>query len=59
MNTILAQLKQPSTYRGLAILAGLIGWKLNPSQADAIGAAVIGILGAIEVFRNEKPVAGK
>ena len=54
MNPILAQLKQPSTYRGLTILAGLIGWKLDPSQADAIGAAVVGILGLIEVFRNER-----
>jgi len=54
MNKFICQLKQPSTIRGLAVLAGLVGIKVDPSQTDAISAAVIAILGLIEVFRNER-----
>lgn len=54
MTQILAQLKQPSTIRGAAILLALLGWKLAPSQIDAIGAATAAAIGLIEVFRNEQ-----
>jgi hypothetical protein len=54
MNNILARLKEPSTFRGLAILAGLGGIALDPAQVNAIAAAVAAVLGLIEVFRKEK-----
>ena len=54
MNNILSRLKQPSTFRGLAILAGLGGIALDPAQVNAIAAAVAAVLGLIEVFRKEK-----
>lgn len=55
LNYLLARLKEPSSYRGLAILAGLVGVSLEPGQWNAIAAAVAGAIGLIEVFRKEKP----
>jgi hypothetical protein len=54
MKTLFLKLKEPSTFRGLAILAGVIGVSLEPAKWDAIGAAVAAILGLIEIFRKEK-----
>jgi hypothetical protein len=54
MNTILAQLKQPSTFRGLAVLGGLLGLHLSPEHWDSIATAVGAVLGLVEVFRKEK-----
>jgi len=54
MNKILSHLKQPSTFRGLAILAGLGGIAVDPAQVNAIAAAVAAVIGLIEVFRKEK-----
>ncbi len=54
LNYILARLKEPSTYRGLAILGGLVGISLDPDQWTAISAAVAGVIGLVEVFRREK-----
>lgn len=53
MNNLLARLKEPSTFRGLAILAGLGGIAIDPAQVNAIGAAVAAIIALIEVFRKE------
>lgn len=53
MNFIMNRLKQPSTYRGLAVLTGLIGYSVSPELADAIGLAVVALLSAIEIFRDE------
>jgi len=54
MNTILNKLKEPSTYRGLTILTGLVGINLAPELTVAIGTAVAAIIGLIEVVRKEK-----
>jgi hypothetical protein len=54
MKPLLAKLKEPSTFRGLAILGGVLGVALEPSKWDAIGTAVAAIIGVIEVFRKEK-----
>jgi hypothetical protein len=53
MNKFLSHLKQPSTFRGLAILAGLGGIAVDPAQVNAIAAAVAAIIALIEVFRKE------
>lgn len=54
MNSILSRLKEPSTFRGLAILAGIGGIAIDPAQVNAIASAVAAVLGLIEVFRKEK-----
>jgi hypothetical protein len=54
MKTILDRLKEPSTYRGLAVIAGAAGIVLSPGLVVAIGAAVAAVLGLIEVIRSEK-----
>jgi hypothetical protein len=53
MKAILARLKEPSTFRGLAVLGGLVGLSLSPLHWDAIAAAVAAAIGLIEVFRKE------
>ena len=54
MNTILSRLKEASTYRGLAVLAGAAGVAVSPSLTVAIGTAVAAVLGLIEVIRSER-----
>jgi hypothetical protein len=54
MKILLEKLKEPSTYRGLAILAGAVGVSLEPSAWEAIGALVASVIGLIEIFRKEK-----
>ena len=56
MNTLLQRLKEPSTFRGLAILAGLCGYAIDPAQLNAISSAVVAVLGLIEVFRREPKI---
>lgn len=53
MNWILRQLKQPSTWKGLFVVAGIIGYKIDPSLQEQIIIAVTAILAAIEIYRNE------
>lgn len=54
LNLILGKLKEKSTWAGLATLTALVGLKLDPEQFTAISTAVIGLIGAYEVFRKEK-----
>jgi len=54
MNKFLSHLKQPSTFRGLAVLGGLAGLSLSPAHWEAIGSAVAAIIAAIEIFRDER-----
>lgn len=54
LNLILGKLKEKSTWAGLATLTALVGLKLEPEQFAAISTAVIGLIGAYEVFRKEK-----
>ena len=54
MDIILNRLKEPSTYRGLAIVAGLAGIHFAPGLETAIFTAVSAIIGVIEIVRPEK-----
>jgi hypothetical protein len=54
MKTLISKLKEPSTIRGIAIISGVAGLSLEPAKWDAIGAAVVAIIGLIEIFRKEK-----
>lgn len=57
MKYIIERLKEPSTYRGLALMLAVAGVKVSPEQTDAIATAVVSILAAIEIFRIEKDKA--
>lgn len=46
-------LKQPSTWRGIFLFAGLFGWHLHPELQDALVTAILAALALIEVIRNE------
>jgi len=47
------RLREPSTWRGLAVLLGAAGVAVNPELLQHIGAAVAGLIGAIEIVRRE------
>ena len=51
---IIHQLKQKSTWAGLATIAAVVGLKVSGEQVAAISTAVIGAIGLYEVFRNER-----
>jgi hypothetical protein len=52
MNFILDRLKEPSTWRGLTVLVGAFGMQMSPDLMPAIGTAVAGVIGLIEVLRK-------
>lgn len=54
MEYIVARLKEPSTWRGVAGLAAVFGIVISPELADAIMVAGLGVFSLIEVFRKEK-----
>jgi hypothetical protein len=54
MSYILNQLKQKSTWAGIATLAATLGWTLDNEQWSAIAALAIAGVGLWEVFRKEQ-----
>jgi hypothetical protein len=54
LNYILDRLSESSTYRGAIFLLGGLGISIVPEQANAIAAASMAIVGAINVFRKEE-----
>jgi len=54
MNTILSYLQQASTWRGIIGIVTAFGVILSPEQTGAIVTLGVALIGAIEVFRNEK-----
>lgn len=55
-NTWLAsRAKEPTTWKGLTILIGILGFNLDPELLPQIGTAVAAVIGVIEVVRKEKP----
>jgi len=53
MNWFLRQAKQPSTWKGIFLLIGLFGYSLEPALQNEIIAAVIAIVGIIEIIQND------
>lgn len=47
------QLKQASTWRGLAVLAGALGIFGSPEHANAIIGAIGTVLGAVDVLKDD------
>ncbi len=54
LNTILARLKEKSTWAGIATLVALTGLKVSPEQLGAVSGTAIALIGLFEVFRPEK-----
>jgi hypothetical protein len=54
MKYFLDRAKEPSTWRGLALMLGALGVGVSPDMVNAIGGAVIAALGAIEIIRRER-----
>lgn len=53
MEYVFARLKEPSTWRGLALFAGGWGVQIAPDLIPAIGTAVAAFIGLVEVIRKE------
>ena len=51
---ILDRLSENSTWRGLILVGTAVGLKLEPDHQEAIVAAGLGLVGAINVFRKGK-----
>ena len=54
METVKRYLTQTSTYRGLALILSVAGITIAPGAVEAIGAAVVAIIGIVETFRDER-----
>lgn len=54
MNYLFERLSEASTYQGLVIVGGLIGWKVSPEKAAAIGTVCIAVLALIKTFFPDK-----
>jgi hypothetical protein len=52
MDHLLSQLGQSSTWRGIILLAGALGWQLSPQHNEAIIALALALVGVINVFRK-------
>jgi hypothetical protein len=52
MEKIFEQLGQNSTWRGLILIVGALGWQLSPEHNEAIVAAALALVGLINVFRK-------
>lgn len=51
---ILDRLSENSTWRGLILVGTAVGLRLEPEHQEAIVAAGLGLVGAINVFRKGK-----
>lgn len=47
--------QERSTWRGLALLAGMAGFAIDPAQAEVIGAGVMTAIGIVETVTKDKP----
>lgn len=54
MDKVKKYLRQPSTYKGLAVLLSLAGMTIAPGAVEAIGAGIIALIGIYETVRDEK-----
>lgn len=48
------RLSEPSTFRGIILILGLLGIKISPELTDSIYSLVVASLATIEVLRKEK-----
>jgi hypothetical protein len=58
MNTLKTYARQPSTWLGLAKLGAALGL-YSSGVGSAIGSAVMGVFGLLDVLRNERTLRPK
>lgn len=54
LDYIVARLREASTWNGIAILIGTMGFQLNPAMLYEIGVGVASVIGLTQVLVNEK-----
>jgi hypothetical protein len=52
LDTVVHQLSQNSTWRGLILVATALGLKLDPEHQEVIIAAGLSLVGLINIFRK-------
>lgn len=45
--------KEPSTYQGLTVLLGILGWSVSPEMIEEIIAIVTGVIGLIHLVKRD------
>lgn len=45
--------RQPSTWRGLALLLAAFGVVVDPGLIEQVGVGVVGLIGLVELAKNE------
>lgn len=54
LDYIMNRLAEASTWRGIVFVVSAAGIALDPAKANAIAAAGMAVVGAINIFRKEK-----
>ena len=54
---ILDRAKERSTWMGLFLLAGAVGWAVTPEHKELVIAAAVAIVAAVAAFTRDKPAA--
>ena len=54
LNYLLDRLNENSTWRGILLVLTALGVSLSPQNQEAITAAGLGLVGAINIFRKGK-----
>ncbi|MOA41494.1 hypothetical protein D3C78_1634580 [compost metagenome] len=45
--------RQPSTWRGLALLLAAFGVVVDPGLVEQVGVGVVGLIGLVELAKND------
>ena len=53
MKTLLNKLKQESTWRGIIVIAAGFGVQFSPELQEAIILAAVGLVGLINIIKND------
>ncbi|MNZ54088.1 hypothetical protein D3C78_719800 [compost metagenome] len=51
---ILKYVRQPSTWRGIALVLAALGITIDPALLEQIGVGVVGLIGLAEMIKNER-----
>ena len=51
--------EEPSTYKGVAALAGAVGYQIDPDGFAVIVAVVLAVIGLIDFFQDDKSFVKK
>lgn len=57
MKTILAKLRERSTWAGIAVLVGSFGLPIPPGTVEIAGEIIGGIAGLLLILKSDKPKA--